>query len=144
MEAKAALDCVNKVWLHAWIEAFISIICYNNDATTRAYLQHCFANLDWKNLPRSTNKKSEPKTGKRNNKGQLGKDHPVIKFLADLSHQVCTFAKYLYALKNVPKGKSEMNDHNGMKALRPGLGYKRVPHGTLYTHSYVESTNNKH
>jgi hypothetical protein len=95
MEVKASLDCVNKVWSHAWIEAFISITCINDDATmTRAYFQHSFANLDWKNLPRSTNKEGEPKTGKRNNKGQLGKDHPVIKFLADLSLQVRTFAKY--------------------------------------------------
>jgi hypothetical protein len=66
--------------------------------------------LNLKNLPRPRNKKGEPKIGKRNNKGQLGKGHPVIKFLADLSHRVHTFPKYLYALKNIAKGQSEMND----------------------------------
>jgi hypothetical protein len=40
MEAKAALDCVNQVWSEADIEAFISMICINNDATARVYLQH--------------------------------------------------------------------------------------------------------
>jgi hypothetical protein len=41
---------------------------------------------------------------------KLGQDHPIINFLADLSHRVRTFAKHLYALKIVAKGQSEMND----------------------------------
>jgi hypothetical protein len=55
-------------------------------------------------------KLGEPKTGKQNDKEKLGQDHPIIKFLADLSHRVRTLAKYLYALKIVAKGQSEMND----------------------------------
>jgi hypothetical protein len=118
MEAQAALDCVNKVWSHADISAFINIICLDDDATTRAYLQHSFAHLDANNLPRPTNKKGEPKTGKRNDKGKLHKEHPVIQFLADLSHRVRTFAKYLYALKNAAKKHSEMNDIDCLRMKR--------------------------
>jgi hypothetical protein len=60
--------------------------------------------------------KSTPKTGKRNNKGKLGKEHPAIKFLADLiSHRVRTFAKYLYALKKVGIATSEMNGIDCLK-----------------------------
>jgi hypothetical protein len=36
MEAKAALDCVNKVWSHSEIAAFIELICIDNDASTKA------------------------------------------------------------------------------------------------------------
>jgi hypothetical protein len=109
MEAKAALDCVNKVWTHDEIAAFIELICIDDDASTKAYLCHSFFELDSKNIPRPKNKKGEPKTGKKNDKGQLWKDHPIIVFLADLSHRVRTFAKYLYALKTLGVGKSEMN-----------------------------------
>jgi hypothetical protein len=97
--------------LHSDIAAFvIELICIDDDALTKAYLQHLFEDLDSNNLPCSKNKKREPKTGKRNDKGRLRKDHPAIKFLADLSHRVRTFAKYLCALKMMGKAKSEMND----------------------------------
>jgi hypothetical protein len=89
------------VWSHSEIAAFIELICIDNDASTKAYLQHSFADLDFNNLPCPNNKKGEPKTGKRNDKGKLGKDHPAIKFLTDLSHQVRMFAKYVYALKTM-------------------------------------------
>jgi hypothetical protein len=109
MEAQAALDCVNQIWSHDGIEAFVRLICIDDDASTKAYLQHSFFDLDSKNMLRPKNKKGEPKTGKKNNKGKLGKDHLVIQFLADLSHRVRTFAKYLYALKALSKNKSEVN-----------------------------------
>jgi hypothetical protein len=118
MEAKAALNCVEQVWSHKEVSAFISIICINTDATTKAYLQHSFADLLAKNLPHPLNKKGEPKSGKANDKGKLQKDQPVIKFLADLSHRVCTFAKYLYALKNVSKSESEMTDIDCLRLKR--------------------------
>ena len=110
MEAKAALNCVNFVWCHQWISAIVNLLCIDNDASTKAYLQYSFAHLDSKNLPGPKNKKGQPKTGKRNDKGQLPKDHPLITFLADLSHRVQYFAKYPFALKLMGKGKSEMND----------------------------------
>jgi hypothetical protein len=110
MEAKAALNCVEQVWSHKEVSAFISIICIDDDTTTKAYLQHFFADLLAKKLHRPLNKKGEPKSGKANNKGKLRKDHPVLKFLAGLSHRVRTFAKYLYALNNVSKNESEMTD----------------------------------
>jgi hypothetical protein len=118
MEAKAALDCVNKVWTHPEIAAFVEIICIDDDASTKAYLQHSFADLDSKNLPRPRNKKGEPKTGKRNDKGKLGKEHPSITFLADLSHRVRTFAKYLYGLKTAGVATSEMNDVDCLRLKR--------------------------
>jgi hypothetical protein len=61
MEAKAALDCVEQVWLHKEVSAFISIICIDDDVTTKAYLQHSFADLLAKNLPRPLNKKGKDK-----------------------------------------------------------------------------------
>jgi hypothetical protein len=118
MEAKAALDCVEQVWSHKEVSAFISIICIDDDATTKAYLQHSFADLLAKQLPRPLNKKGEPKSGKVNDKGKLQKDHPVIKFLADLSHRVRSFSKYLYALKNVSKSESEMTDIDCLRLKR--------------------------
>jgi hypothetical protein len=118
MEAEAALDCVKKVWSHEEILVFIEIICLDDDATTKAYLAHCFADLDLKGLPRPTNKKGEPKTSSRDNKGKLWTDHPVIAFLADLSHRVRTFGKYIYALKNVGKKRSEMNDVDALRLKR--------------------------
>jgi hypothetical protein len=118
MEALAALDCVNQIWSHEDIDAFISIICLDDDATTRAYLKHSFADLAAMDLPRPLDKNGVPKTGKKNDKGKLGKDHPVITFLADLSHRVRTFAKYLYALKNAKKSLSEMNDIDCLRLKR--------------------------
>jgi hypothetical protein len=50
MEAKVALECVNKIWLHADISAFIDIVCIDDDATPKAYLTHCFADLDFNNV----------------------------------------------------------------------------------------------
>jgi hypothetical protein len=46
MEAKAALDCVNKVWTHDETEAFVEIICIDDDASTKAYLSHSFFDLN--------------------------------------------------------------------------------------------------
>jgi hypothetical protein len=51
MEAKAALECLNKIWTHKEISAFIEVVCIDDDATTKAYLAHCFFDLDAKGLP---------------------------------------------------------------------------------------------
>ena len=117
MEAEAALACIKQIWTHEFVEAVIIVICIDDDATTKAYLAHCFADLAELGLPRPTTKKGGPKTA-RDDKGQLPKDHPVIKFLADLSHRIRTFAKYLYALKNVGKKQSEMNDVDCLRLKR--------------------------
>jgi hypothetical protein len=109
MKALAALECVKTVWGHSEVAAFINLICIDDDASTKAYLTHNFADHDARNLPRPTNRKGEPKTSKRDNKGRLPKDHPPINFLANLCHQVRTFGKYLWALKKGGKQKSEIN-----------------------------------
>ncbi len=88
MEAKAALECVNRVWSESDTRAFIDIICIDDDASTRAYLSHSFADLDEMQMPRPTTKAGVPKTAKRDDKGRLPKNHPVIMFLADLCHRV--------------------------------------------------------
>ena len=88
MEAKAALECVNIVWSESDTRAFIDIICIDDDASTRAYLSHSFADLDEMLMPRPTTKAGIPKTAKRDDKGRLPKNHPVIMFLADLCHRV--------------------------------------------------------
>jgi hypothetical protein len=65
MEARATLECVQKVWSHGEIKAYIDIICIDDDATTKAYLQHSFADLDANQMPCLTNKKGVPKTSKK-------------------------------------------------------------------------------
>jgi hypothetical protein len=57
MEAQAALDCVNQIWSHNNIEAYVRLICIDDNASTKAYLQHSFFDLDSKNMPRPKNKK---------------------------------------------------------------------------------------
>ena len=89
MEAKAALECVNTVWSRSETSAFIDVICIDDDASTRAYLSHSFADLDEMKLPHPTTKAGITKTSKRDDK--LPKNHPTIKFLADLCHCVRTF-----------------------------------------------------
>jgi hypothetical protein len=68
MEAKAALDCVQQIWTHKEILAFIDIICIDDDATTKAYLAHCFKDLLEKGLPYPTTKKGVPKTSTQDDK----------------------------------------------------------------------------
>ena len=80
MEAKAALACLNKVWTHDQIMAFVNVICLDDDASTKAYLSHTFADLDSKQLPRPTNRKGQPKTSTKDDKGRLAKDHPKVTF----------------------------------------------------------------
>jgi hypothetical protein len=109
MEAKAALECVNRVWSMSETSAFIDVICIDDDASTRAYLSHCFADLDALLLPRPTTKAGVRKTAKRDDKGRLPRNHPAITFLADLCHRVRTFGKYLWRLLNEGKKKSEIN-----------------------------------
>jgi hypothetical protein len=81
-------------------------------------LSHCFADLDFKEIARPTNTKGEAKTAKKDDKGKLPRDHPVVVFLADLSHRIRSFAKYLYALKPLAKSKSEMNDVDCLRLQR--------------------------
>jgi hypothetical protein len=109
MEAKAALECVNQVWTSDETRAFIEVICIDDDASTKAYLSHSFADLDALLKAHPTTKKGVPKTAKRDDKGRLPKNHPVITFLADLCHRVRTFGKYLWNLKQGGKRKSNMN-----------------------------------
>ena len=98
MEAKAALECVERVWLHSQISAFMDLICTYDDSTTKAYLTHSFANLDALERPSPTNKKGEPRKSKKEDKERLLKHHAAIEFLSGLCHQVQTFGKYLWAL----------------------------------------------
>jgi hypothetical protein len=118
MEAQAALDCVNQIWTHEEIVAFIDVVCIDDDATTRAYLAHCFRDLELKGLPRPKTKSGKIKTGARNDKGKLGKDHPVIIFLADLSHRVRTYGKYLFAMKNMGAKRSPMTEMDALRLKR--------------------------
>jgi hypothetical protein len=69
MEALAALECVNKVWTHSEISAFIDIICLDDNATTKAYLHHSFADLDTLLMPRPTDSKGRPKKLKNKTRG---------------------------------------------------------------------------
>jgi hypothetical protein len=105
VEARAALECVLKVWGHSDIKAFIEVICIDDDTSTKAYLMHAFADLDALLMPCPKNKKGNPKKSKRDDKGRLPKNQIAIKFLADLCHRVHTYGKYLWALKKGGKRK---------------------------------------
>ena len=50
MEAKAVLECVNKIWTHSEIAALVTLICIDDDASTKGYLSHKFEDLDFLNL----------------------------------------------------------------------------------------------
>jgi hypothetical protein len=118
MEAKATLECVNTIWWYAEISAFIDIVCIDDNATTKAYLTHCFEDLNFNNIPQPTNTKGEPKMSSKDDKGKLPWDHPVLTFLANFSHRIRSFAKYLYALKPLAKSKSEMNNVDCLRLKR--------------------------
>jgi hypothetical protein len=118
MEAKAALECVNRVWSESDTRAFTDIICIDDGASTRAYLSHSFADLDEMQMPRPTTKAGVPKTAKRDDKGRLPKNHPIIMFLAGLCHRVRIFGKYLCHLKNEGKSKSEINVADSLQLKR--------------------------
>ncbi len=108
-KAKAALECVNRVWSDSEISAFIKIICINKDASTRAYLSHSFTGLDALLMPRPKTKAGVPKNAKRDDKGRRPRNNPPSVFLADLCHRGRTFGKYLWRLKTAGKKKSEIN-----------------------------------
>jgi hypothetical protein len=110
IEARAALECVNKVWGS-------SEICIDDDISTRAYLKHSFEDLDALGLPRPATKTGKPKKSKKVDKGKLGRDHPAIKFLDDLCHRVRSFGKFLRALLKRGKKKSEMNVVNCLRLV---------------------------
>ena len=75
-EALAALECVNKVWTHSEISAFIDIICLDDDATTKAYLHHSFADLEALLMPHPTDSKGRPKKIKETRQGATTKEPP--------------------------------------------------------------------
>jgi hypothetical protein len=91
MEAKTALEIVNRVWLTSETRTFIMY----NKASTKAYMSHSFADLDALLMPPPTTKAGEPKAAKRDHKGRPPKNHSPITFLVDLCHCVQTFGKYL-------------------------------------------------
>jgi hypothetical protein len=88
IEAKAALECVDRVWSISETRAFKDIICIDGGASTITYLSHSFADLDAMQMPRPTTKVGVQKTAKRSNKGRLPKNHPPTKFLAGLCHRI--------------------------------------------------------
>jgi hypothetical protein len=94
MEAKAPLDCANKVWLHSELSAFVELICIDDNVSTRILPSVYLHRPGCQRPPRANQRQGH-------NKGKLGKDHPAIKFLAGLSHRVRTFEEYLYGLKTV-------------------------------------------
>jgi hypothetical protein len=74
-----------------------------------AITTHSFQDPNERDMPRPKNKKGLPKTTKRDDKGRLPKNHPPIRFLADLCHRVrTTFGKYLWELKKGGLKKSEI------------------------------------
>jgi hypothetical protein len=79
MEAKAPLDCANKVWLHSELSAFVELICIDDNVSTRI-LPSVYLHRPGCQRPPTANQRQG------HNKGKLGKDHPAIKFLAGLSH----------------------------------------------------------
>ena len=105
MEATAALEMVKRVFEHEHVKAFVAEMVIDDDASTRALLRHSLEELLVKvtdfNWPRDVKGRKLPK-----NVGKLPWDHPVIKFLADLTHRIRTFGKHVFQLAAAPKSTS--------------------------------------
>jgi hypothetical protein len=103
MEATAALEMVKEIFDNENIQAFVSEMVLDDDASTRALLSHCLSELlqkvkdyEW---PLDSNGKKIPKT---KDVGKLPFDHPIILFLADLTHRIRCFGKYVFGLAYSP------------------------------------------
>jgi hypothetical protein len=101
MEASAALAMVLEVYEQVFEngpgteKAFISQMVLDDDASTRAILSHSLSELA--NWPVDANGKKLPKS---KDIGKLPLDHPFLVFLADLTHRIRCFGKYIFALAN--------------------------------------------
>jgi hypothetical protein len=68
---------------------------------------------------RSLNGKQIPKT---KDIGQLPYDHPIINFLADLTHRIRCFGKYIFGLANSPQKTSSCTMVDAYR-LKHNFGY---------------------
>jgi hypothetical protein len=83
-EGKGCPGMCKEVWSRRETRAFIDVICIDDDASTRAYLSHGFADLDETKLPCPTTKAGVTKTSKRDNKGKTTKEPPTNHVLSGL------------------------------------------------------------
>jgi hypothetical protein len=107
MEATAALEMVKRLFENELVQSFVTETVIDDDASTRALLTRCLRKLaefvvgfEW---PVDSNGKKVPKS---KDVGRLPVDHPVIKFLADLMHQIRCFGRYVFGLANAPQSTS--------------------------------------
>lgn len=107
MEATSALDMVKAVFEHKTVCAFVTEVVIDDDASTPALLLHSLCKLAWRVIdvqwPLDTNGRRVPK-GK--DMGKLPFYHLIIKFVADLMHQIRTFGKYIFGMANAPMSTS--------------------------------------
>jgi hypothetical protein len=71
------LTVSNQFWSNKDIEAFMSLICINEDASTRAYLQHWFFTWISKTYPDQKTKRVNL-TGKQNDKRKESLDRITL------------------------------------------------------------------
>jgi hypothetical protein len=103
MEALSALEMVKEIFENEHNPAYISKMVLDDDASTRSLLAHSLSELQQKiddyQWPVDANGKKLPKT---KDVGKLPFDHPLIQFLADLTHRIRCFGKYVFGLANSP------------------------------------------
>jgi hypothetical protein len=104
MEATAALEMVKDLFENEEVQAFVNEMVLDDDASTRALLSHSLRELAQKCSdfvwPVDANGKKVPKT---KDVGKLPFNHPIILFLADLTHRIRCFGKYTFGLANSPQ-----------------------------------------
>ena len=95
---------------------YIKSLTIDDDASTRAILQHSYAELieaglldEWP---------LTPKGKKKTDSGKLILDHPTITFLSDLCHRIRSFGKYLYAEERKTKAESQMTKVDCLRLKR--------------------------
>jgi hypothetical protein len=95
MEAEGALQNVRLLYQKK--EVFIETFVMDDDSSTKSILHHSWKLLELGILDKLDWLRTASGTRKRDN-GQLPLLHPIMNFLADKNHHVCTYAKYFFLL----------------------------------------------
>jgi hypothetical protein len=123
MEPKSALGMMLGLYYHPRYKLAVDQMVIDDDASTRALVSHCLAELAKNNpafeWPVDDKGKKIPKS---KDVGQLPLDHPVVRFLADLMHRIRCFGKYVFALALAPQSTSTCTMVDAYR-LKRNFGY---------------------
>ena len=117
MEADAAIELVKDAWQCRF---FISRIVCDDDSSLRANLQHSWRKLIEAGKMREDEWPRTEKNYRKRDYGQLPLHIPAPTFLADPTHRIKVFAKYLFKLAKKPGSKCGRGEALQMKRY---IGY---------------------